>query len=383
MKKIIVLLLVACVLTAAGCAGPSGPSASPSASVTPSASPSPSTSPSPTASPSPSPTTSTSPSPSAGPSGGDYFPFVPNLHRTYLGSGNEYAGFDSWVDYISGNVIQLRTNNTGTESVVVYKLDGGALTAVFQQGETYYVYDYTAMNTMSDVLIMEPIAVGTTWTLASGDQRTITDTDASVTVPYGSYTGALEVTTTFTDSVIKEYYAVGVGLIKRVFESNNDPGNPIVSELAVYETNTPFTQTVRFYYPDFNNSRIVNIDQNGAFYTNDIATPIFDAAFKTVPDGSGLTPLMSASTVLYTMTYDADTAVAAVDFSMTFITQMNAGSALESMIVGSVADTVGTYFMTDRVQITIDGDAYESGHLVYGPGEYPPYNPAAAVPYNP
>jgi hypothetical protein len=42
---------------------------------------------------------------------------------------------------------------------------------------------------------------------------------------------------------------------------------------------------------------------------------------------------------------------------------MNAGSALEGMILESLADTFGSYFQTDRVVLTIAGKPYESGHF--------------------
>ena len=167
-----------------------------------------------------------------------------------MGTGIEYAGFESWVDFITADTIQIRSNNTGTETVSVYKIENGELQNVFSQGETYYVYDYTAMNTMNDVLIKEPIAVGTTWTLPSGDQRAITDADASVTVPYGTYNDALEVTTTFAESIQKDYYAPGMGLVKREYIFNEDPDNPIVSELQVYETDAYLSQNIQTFYPD-------------------------------------------------------------------------------------------------------------------------------------
>lgn len=374
MKKLVVLFVVF-IMILSGCApAPDSisPSPSPSPTVTPSVSPSPSPTPAipPTTPPSPAVLTVA-----------DFFPFTPNVHMSYVGSGNEYAGFESYVDYINNGAIQLRTNNTGTESVNVYKIDSGALKKVFMQGETYYMYDYTAMNTMSDVLIMDPIAVGTTWTLASGDQRAITSTNATVTVPYGTFT-ALEVTTTYADSIMKEYYVEDLGLVKREFTANSDPTNPITSELQAV-TNGPYTLNMRFYYPDFNNDQIVYVDQSIQYNTNDTMTSVLENEFKNVPSGSGLTPLMSAATAINSLTFDTSTYVVTVDFSEEFITQMNAGTSLEGMILESVGDTLGSYFQTNQVQILIDGGAYMSGHFGFNLGDYLPYNPSVAVEYTP
>jgi hypothetical protein len=379
MKKLIPVLLTAVILLMAGCAPvvlptpstPPPPSPSPSASASASLPPSPSPSPSPSAPlpPSPSPSALTV---------ADYFPFTPNVHMSYLGAGNEYAGFDSWVDYVNNGAIQLRTYNGGTESVNVYLINSGALEKVFMQAETYYVYDYTAQNTMSDVLIMEPIAVGTTWTLTGGEQRAITSTNAAVTVPYGTFT-ALEVTTTYADSVIKEYYVQALGLVKRDYTSNDDPSYHITSELQAVTTEA-YARTIRFYYPDFDNDRLAYVDKSVQFKTNDTLESKFEDGFKNIPAGSGLSHVMTKGAVLNSVTYDIAGGVVTADLSKAFITEMNAGTSLEGMLLESIADTLGGYFQTDKVSITIDGGPYESGHFLFNAGDYLPYRPDEASP---
>ncbi len=375
MKKIIFILLITGLLVLTGCAGPAGPSASPSDSAYLSVVPS--------ASPSATPPVSPSPSPSL--TVADYFPFTPNVHRGYLGTGIEYAGFESWVDFITADTIQIRSNNTGTETVSVYKIENGELKNVFSQGETYYVYDYTAMNTMNDVLIKEPIAVGTTWTLPSGDQRTITDVDASVTMPYGAFTGVLEVTTTNPDSVIKDYYAPGIGFIKQAFIPNEDPDNPIVSELQVYETDAYLSQNIQTFYPDSGSGtayKVTYMNQTVPFSTNDTAASVFERILKTAPSSSSLTPVMSPDAALNSLTMDTQTNVLTVDVSAQFITGMNAGASYEGMILESLADTLGRYFQTDKIQLTVDGGPYESGHFLFNDGDYLPFAPDDAVQYS-
>ena len=375
MNKLIALVLIAFLLLASGCAAPGSQTATPPGSASPSVSPSAS------ASPSPSMTPSASPSPVAAPSLADYFPFTPDVHMVYLGTGMEYAGFNAWTDFAGSNTVQQRTNNGGTESVSVYTIDGGALKKVFQQGETYYVYDFTGMDTMEEVLIMEPIAVGTTWTLDGGEERAITKTNAAVTVPYGSYTGVLEVTTTYDESVTTDYYAPGVGLIKRVFTMETDPANPVTSELETVEASTPYTTMVRSYYPDFNNSQLVYINQDVPFDTNDDVASKFEDIFKNVPTGSGLTPVMSADAMLGSLTFDTASGIVTADVSREFITGMVAGAQLEGMILESLANTLGRYFQTDKVQVTVDGGPYESGHFLFNPGDILPYDPNAAAEY--
>lgn len=296
----------------------------------------------------------------------------------YLGTGHEFAGFESTVDYIGNNAIQLRTNNTGTVTVSVYTIENGALVKGFAQGETYFMQDYTAQRTMNEVLLKEPLTVGTAWTLADGAQRSITSVDTAVTVPYGAFT-ALEVTTEYPDSTVKDYYAPGFGLVKSEFVSREDQSFVVLSELSAYTAGEPAVQNIRIYYPDFGNEQIVFVDKAFEFYTGDIIIPKLESAFRSPP--GVLQPLMSAGAAINSITFDPFSGVVTVDVSAAFITEMNTGARLEGMVLESVANTIGGYYLTDKVQITVDGGTYESGHMIFNAGEYLPYSPDTAVLY--
>ena len=71
----------------------------------------------------------------------DYFPFQENVKYVYEGKGNEFAGYEVYVDYISGNRIQHRVENGGTVTVRVYEMKDGKLARVFSKGEVYYRED--------------------------------------------------------------------------------------------------------------------------------------------------------------------------------------------------------------------------------------------------
>jgi hypothetical protein len=256
MKKtaVVLILTIAFALALTGC-GIIVPAPTPSA--TPPASPSaPGASGQPSASPSGPAETSTTPADAAEElTLADYFPFRENVHMTYAGFGNEYAAMESWVDYVRNGAVQLRRNNGGTELINVYVVEDGALKRVFVKEEAYYRQDFTAARGTEEILIMEPLEIGTSWTLADGSQRSITATNAAVTVPYGTFT-ALEVTTVYDGSTGKSYYAPGIGLVKTEFVSEESPSDPVTSELENYEEGSPLLQYAHFYYPDFNNERV-------------------------------------------------------------------------------------------------------------------------------
>lgn len=310
----------------------------------------------------------------------DYFPIKENVHLTYRGTGNEFAGFESYVDYIHNGTIQIRTSNGGTESVNVYVVENDTVKKVFSKGEIYYRYDYIGERTINEILLKGPLTVGTSWTLDNGATRRITATNAAVTVPFGSFS-AIEVTTTDNNSTTKDYYAAGIGLVKREFTSNEDPSSPITSELERFEEGSPLNENARFYYPDFNNSKVAYIDKSIAFYTGENIMSKFEYEFKHVPAGGRLSPVMTEGASINGIVYDRNTGVVTVDFSKKFITEMNAGASLEGMILKSVANTLGNYFSTDKVAITIDGGRYESGHFLFSSGQYLPIDLKSAIPY--
>ncbi len=311
----------------------------------------------------------------------DYFPLVDNVHKTYAGMGNEYAGFETWVDYLENGALQLRENNGGTEIIEVYVMEDGALKRVFSREETYFRQDFTAERDTEQVLLMEPLEIGTSWLLADGAQRSITAINAAVTVPYGTYT-ALEVTTVFDGSMCKDYYAPGIGLIKQAFVSG-ETAEPITSELENCEEGSPLRQYAHFYYPDFTNGRVAYLEKPFELITNEDIKGAFERELKTVPEGSGLTPVLPEGAALNSVTFDPATRVVKADVSRIFITEMNAGSSLEGLILQSLADTLGWYFQTDKVQLTVDGGPYESGHFLFNIGDYLPYDLDGAVAYNP
>ena len=49
----------------------------------------------------------------------DFFCFEENTRYVYEGKGNEYATYNIVVEYLTGNRVQLRSNNGGTETVKV------------------------------------------------------------------------------------------------------------------------------------------------------------------------------------------------------------------------------------------------------------------------
>ncbi|MCE5196349.1 MAG: GerMN domain-containing protein [Negativicutes bacterium] len=299
----------------------------------------------------------------------DYFPLTGNVHLVYQGEGNEYAEFETYVDYQNNSAIQLRQRNPGTTSVSVYVLENGMLKKVYSAGETYFRINAMALREEAEIMLKEPLQTGTSWTLSNGSTRSITAMQKKVTVPSGTF-NALEITTVTADATSRDYYAPGIGLILREFMPKTDPNTKISSALLKMETDVPLEQTVRFYYPDFDRGQLVYLEQTVRLFSNDEIYEAFTKQMQQVPQGSGLQPLLSKSASVLGVRYDRESGLLTVDLSAEFVSDMNAGTTLESMLLNSVANTFGNYFQTDRVAITIAGKPYASGHILFEEGEY-------------
>lgn len=294
----------------------------------------------------------------------DYFPIQNNVELVYEGSGNEYASYTVFFDFTAENKLQRRVNNGGTEQVEVIQIADGKATRLFHQAEVYYRANFLDQPANEqDVLLMEPIAVGTSWTASNGATRTITDVAAAVSTPRGQYT-AVCVETTNEFGTTTDYYAKNVGLVKTVYLSDN---YEVSSSLSEIRENEPLVQTVRFFYPNGNDSKIYYKDQQIAFETNDEATVLLAAAYKADFTGKPGN-VLSQNTKINSCTVSPD-GIVHIDLSKEFLTEMSAGSGYELLMLQCIANTFGSYYQQNEVALTIDNALYSSGHIAFGQGE--------------
>ena len=295
----------------------------------------------------------------------NYFNFNKNTKYVYEGKGNEFAAFNVFVDYISGNCVQLRYNNGGTETVKVLENKNGKLTVLLSTSECYYRENLTQSTSINtEVLLKEPLIKGTTWTLPDKRKRFISKVDVSITTPRGKYK-ALEVTTLGKNDKVIDYYAPNIGLVKTIFISN---GYEVSSMLAKKEENAVLTQTIKFYYPNIDTDKLYYVNKKLYFKTNDITKTIIEKAYKVLPKAT-LEKVLSANTKIKSLYLNKDNNVY-VDFTKEFITEMNAGSGYESMILQSITNTLGEYYGAKKIYLTVEGNPYSSGHIEMKKGDF-------------
>jgi hypothetical protein len=293
----------------------------------------------------------------------DYFPFYKNTRYIYEGEGNEYAGYVSYSDFTTENRIQLRTNNGGTETVKVLEYKNGELTTLFSRDECYYRDNFIETNeNKGEILLKEPLTLGTEWTLKDGSKRYISNVNIEIETPAGTFK-ALEVTTEGDNEKRLDYYAYQVGLVQTSFIT---PDLTIKSLLSKIEEEVPVVQTVKFYYPNADDVSIYSEYKELSFYTNDITSILLEQGIKELTNDK-YDPIISTNTKINSLYLNNN--IVCVDFSKDLISDMKAGAGYEGLILQCITNTLGAYYGVNEVYITVDGNPYESGHILMKEGE--------------
>lgn len=283
----------------------------------------------------------------------DYYPFVENNFYVFEGKGNEYASYSVFVDYMDENRIQTRTNNGGTETIKVIEYRDNQLVRVLSREETYFRDTFLdASPDLEEILLKEPLTVGTSWTLPDGRKRFISNIDMEITTPASDYL-ALEVTTEGDNYTNYDYYVKNLGLVQTRFVSGS---MEISSTLKEIKKNTPLIQTVSFYYPKVNENVTEPITRELSFYTNDTTAHVSEEAYKSLSQAN-LGTVIGENVKINELYLDNNSTVQ-IDFSKELAEELATNSNYETLVLQCIKDTLKAYYGVEEVNITIEGNAY-------------------------
>jgi hypothetical protein len=286
----------------------------------------------------------------------DFFPIVKDEKYIYEGTGNEFAGYTVYPDYTSKDRVQQRIENGGTVLARVYEVKDGKLTMVLSRGEVYYRENMLQKTDGADeVMLMEPLKKGTSWTLKDGSRRIITGTDKKVTTPYGTFP-CIEVTTEGKDGTTLHYYAKDTGLIETIFRTG---GTEVTSALKSVEKDAAGTQTLRIYIPDAADGKIYYKEREVSYRTNYITGKILeDACKKEIMESFG--QVLSDAKLVNSLSLDEQNIVR-IDFNSSFTAEMDRAGNHEPLILQCIIDTLKYYYNSESVILTVDEKPYQEG----------------------
>jgi len=202
----------------------------------------------------------------------------------------------------------------------------------------------------------------TTITTITKEMNKITE----IETPY-KLLNALEVTTTLDDSrTQRNYYAKGLGLVASVY---NDSEYEVKTVLNNIIKEQPLNQEIQVFYPMFDDNRTVFVNDNISFYTNVSIEKLLEDKLKHIPSDKLVSPLPN-SAIINKISLERATWTVNADFSEELLMDMNAGASFETEIIKSLVNTLGKFYDTDKVYITVNGSPYQSGHYAIREGEY-------------
>lgn len=296
----------------------------------------------------------------------DYFPFVEDRLYDYEGIGNEFAVKQVYFEFIEDNKAQLKTLNPATNTIRILEYVDSQLRETYFEGEFYHIENMLdVQEKYSNIILKEPLNVGTSWEIIEGYNRTISGLDVEVKTPMDTFL-ALEVTTDYGQGkTLKEYYAKDIGLVASVYE---DDDFKVESLLKGIEEG-PLVFDIEAYYPLHSDIELVYLKDKLEFYTNANIEKLLEEMLKNPASENLISPIPEAALINW-IKLDRSSWTLAVDFSKELLSDMNVGSSMETVILDSIVNTLGRFYDVEKVYISLEGRPYESGHYALNENEF-------------
>lgn len=301
----------------------------------------------------------------------NWFPKLEDTLLDYDGEGMEYAAFTRYPQFAYDDTLQMVESTAGTDVVTIYEYTDEEIREIFVRPETYFRDDFidTGLDSMQDdheIILQLPIEVGHSWESPTGSVSEITAVDFEYETDFGSF-DAIEVTRTQDDSELVYIYAEEVGLVERVFTSNEDESQ-VISTLVSRSREQPEEIDLTVFPLDENAEGLLAVPLTVELYTNDAIRYELTEILRGKSGGSDAPPLLTDNVAINFM-FLGDDDIGYVDFSSELIEEMNVGAGIESLIIQGLVNTIGGYYTTEEVYLTVDNEPYASGHLEREEGE--------------
>lgn len=300
-----------------------------------------------------------------------WFPRLEDTLLEYDGEGMEYASFTRYAQFTHDNTLQVVESTAGTDVVTVYEFTDEEIREIFVRPETYFRDDFmdTGLDSLQDehdIILQLPIELGHSWESPTGSISEITNVDFEYETDFGSFE-AIEVTRSRDDSQTVYIFAEELGLVERVFTSENGESE-VTSWLTSLSQERPEEIDITFFTLNDNADGLLAVPVTVELYTNDAIRYELTEVLKGNSAASDAPPLLTDHAAINFM-YLGNDDIAYVDFSSELIEEMNVGAGIEGLILQGLVNTVGGYYNTDDVYLTVDNEPYASGHIEREEGE--------------
>lgn len=296
----------------------------------------------------------------------DFYPIMENIKIQYIGVNSHFSEKITFVEYIEGNKIQLKSQYGDNSEVRVLELKDGQLREIYREENFFHTENMLGINNeMNDILLKEPLNVGNSWTTADGYKRSITGVDVKIDTPYG-YLNAIEVTTKYGEGKIQtDYYVKDIGHVATIYIENGFK----IKTLLERVDKEPNRTNIKFYYPNTVDKNTVYLNREIEIETNADMVNILEYNMKN-PKHEELLPCISKDTSINSIELDRGKKIVKIDFNEGIIDYMNSEDFMEVEKLKSIVNTIGNYYNVDGVYISVDGKPYSSEYFILDEDEY-------------
>lgn len=296
----------------------------------------------------------------------DFLSEHPDRMKSFVGDFGEFSSFTTSLEYRKDNRFQYRVDNGGLAVNYLIEKRENSLVALAESPEMYFRQNLVDLdkglyeNWLEEELVYlkDPVVKGESWKTGKDAQVTILD----VVAPEGEHKTRVVLEVLQFEDKTTVTLEEGFGLVEQVQES----GDRTVTAKFDFFDDGRQAHMVSLFFPDDKGEGYVRKDTMHAFVTNSITRMELEEIWKKVP-GNAI-PVLSENAKINSL-YPNQDGNAYIDLNRAFVDEMNAGSTGESLILDSVAYTVGAMMGGEGVILTIDGEPYSGGHVTFDKGE--------------
>ena len=282
------------------------------------------------------------------------------------------------VDYLPNTTYQIKQYSNGATSRVDYpnyldealqlmqvesRLDNGDPTVSFYSwgnSQIVKLSESTELNPYinhlseitsqenqdSQLLLQAPLAVGTSWQRNASTTSAITNVFSQAQLPAGELSNVIEVTSTSQAGELKEYYAQGEGLVATVEADQNGSITQVWQAQAIYHENR-IVNEVAVTLPTKDEDMIEAGQATFKWQTNGSLTNAFDEMFKEMNIINDTITIQSVA---------VEDGVVLLDFTPGVVAVLNSYDAPEQAVIASIVTTLGNFFNTEQVRLSVSGN---------------------------
>lgn len=298
---------------------------------------------------------------------------MPKENTAYLFDGEgAYSEWYYFYDYISDNFVQRKIQVGDLAVGELLQFSEDEMRLVSGIAPYFFIHDMRNDEFYQDLLLLKgPFTEGNSWVKEDSSLRkstsTITAVDKEIELPIGKKK-AMEVTTETldieSDTVVtsKEYYVKGIGFV-RFEETGSSRGERVVALSEILE-NQQVVQNIAFFYPG--NEELLYEEKEISTGTNTNMEMLLSEGFKSF-EGE-YPPIFTKDDHILHIIFDMFENKVVVDINKNFLdTQMKRDN--EEEFLEALVHTLAVYHGVPAVEITIEGEPYQSNKIKMTKGE--------------